>query len=103
MMDSMTTFEKLQSAIAEKSARVGIIGLGYVGLPLVRTFAQAGFRVLGFDVDATKVERLKRGESYIGHIASEWIAEVIGQGRFEPTADMTRLAEADAIVICVPT
>jgi UDP-N-acetyl-D-glucosamine dehydrogenase len=82
---------------------VGIVGLGYVGLPLVRTFVEAGFRCLGFDVDAAKVERLQRGESYIGHIPGAWIADCIQSGRFEPTADLQRLAEADAILICVPT
>jgi UDP-N-acetyl-D-glucosamine dehydrogenase len=82
---------------------VGIVGLGYVGLPLVRTFVAAGFRVLGFDVDATKIERLKNGESYIEHISGKWIQEATGQGKFEPTANMTRLGEADAILICVPT
>jgi UDP-N-acetyl-D-glucosamine dehydrogenase len=99
----MSHFEPLCQAIEAKSARVGIVGLGYVGLPLVKTFVAAGFRVLGFDVDAGKIERLRQGESYIGHIASEWIAAAVGAGRFEPTADMRRLAEADAILICVPT
>ena len=63
----------------------------------------AGFRTLGFDVDQTKVDRLLAGESYIEHISSEWIAECIRQNQFEPTADMERLAEADALLICVPT
>lgn len=94
---------ELQKAIREKSALVGIIGLGYVGLPLVRAFAEAGFRTLGFDVDQSKVDRLSRGESYIAHIPSAWIAECIASGRFRATADMRRLAEADALLICVPT
>jgi UDP-N-acetyl-D-glucosamine dehydrogenase len=74
-----------------------------VGLPLVQAFVQAGFRTIGFDVDETKVARLRRGESYVGHIPSERIAEWLTAGKFEPTADMGRLQEADAILICVPT
>lgn len=89
--------------LADHSACVGIIGLGYVGLPLVRAFVSAGFRTLGFDTDAAKVARLSAGESYIGHIPSAWIDECVRNGRFSPTADMARLAEADALLICVPT
>jgi UDP-N-acetyl-D-glucosamine dehydrogenase len=95
--------KKLEDAIRNKTARVGVVGLGYVGLPLIRAFVSAGYRTLGFDVDQSKVERLKAGESYIAHIAPEWIAESIAAERFEPTAEMQRLAEADAILICVPT
>ncbi|HWA97261.1 MAG TPA: NAD(P)-binding domain-containing protein, partial [Pirellulales bacterium] len=93
----------IEQAIRNKTARVGVIGLGYVGLPLIRAFVAAGFRTLGFDVDASKVERLKAGESYIGHIPSAWIAECINSGKFEPTCDMQRLGEADVVIICVPT
>jgi len=89
--------------IEERKALVAVIGLGYVGLPLVELFATVGFRVLGFDIDATKVEKLQRGESYIGHIASERIALLRDSGRFEATADFVRLGEPDAILICVPT
>ncbi|HZN34496.1 MAG TPA: NAD(P)-binding domain-containing protein, partial [Pirellulaceae bacterium] len=99
----MSSAAQLRRAIDDKTARVGIVGLGYVGLPLARTFVAAGFRVLGFDVDAGKVEKLRRGESYIGHIPGEWIKECIAAGRFEPTADMALLREPDAILICVPT
>jgi UDP-N-acetyl-D-glucosamine dehydrogenase len=93
----------LKQAIDEKSARVGVVGLGYVGLPLIRAFVAGGFRTLGYDIDQSKVGRLLSGESYIGHIPSAWIADCIANHRFEPTADMQRLAEADAILICVPT
>jgi UDP-N-acetyl-D-glucosamine dehydrogenase len=94
---------RLRKAIGEKTARVGVIGLGYVGLPLIRVFVKAGFHTLGFDVDPRKVERLLAGESYIAHIPSDWIATCIARKSFEPTADMRRLGEADALVICVPT
>ncbi|MDR2437959.1 MAG: nucleotide sugar dehydrogenase [Planctomycetaceae bacterium] len=94
---------QLEKRIADKTALVGIIGLGYVGLPLIRAFIKAGFRTLGFDVDPKKIEKLKAGESYIAHIPSEWIKKYIADGSFEPTTDMNRLAEADTLLICVPT
>ncbi|HYW79329.1 MAG TPA: nucleotide sugar dehydrogenase, partial [Thermoguttaceae bacterium] len=97
----MTT--SLEKAIADKTAIIGIAGLGYVGLPLIRAFVAAGFRTMGFDVDQTKVDRLLAGESYIEHIPSDWIRKCIGEKTFEPTADMSRLKEADAVLICVPT
>src|SRR5947209_11236005 len=87
----------LQRKIEARSARVGVIGLGYVGLPLVELFAGRGFPVLGFDVDVAKVERLQSGQSYIGHIASERVAALRDGGRFEATCDFGRLNEADAI------
>jgi UDP-N-acetyl-D-glucosamine dehydrogenase len=95
--------QTLRDAIQRKTAKVGVIGLGYVGLPLIKAFVEAGYSTLGFDVDERKIERLLRGESYIGHIASQWIGQSVRQDRFAPTADMTRLGEADAVLICVPT
>jgi UDP-N-acetyl-D-glucosamine dehydrogenase len=100
---SSGVYEKLKDAIVAKTATVGVIGLGYVGLPLVRAFVQAGYRALGFDVDPNKIRRLEEGQSYIRHIPSEWIAEWHQGDKFQATADMSRLAEADAILICVPT
>jgi UDP-N-acetyl-D-glucosamine dehydrogenase len=99
-MDRRATLEKL---LGDKTARVGVIGLGYVGLPLIRAFVKAGFRTLGFDVDGDKVQRLLAGQSYIEHIPSEWIADCVSSGAFEPTADLRRLSEADALLVCVPT
>jgi UDP-N-acetyl-D-glucosamine dehydrogenase len=93
----------LQELISQRQAKVGVIGLGYVGLPLIQAFVGAGFRTLGFDVDASKIQRLLRGESYIGHIPSPWIKQCLESKTFEPTADMQRLKEADALLICVPT
>ncbi len=99
----MNLIEKIKS----RQALVGIIGLGYVGLPLVLHFCEVGFPVLGFDTDVRKVERLNRGESYIKHIPSELLAEAIqlreGKGQFAATGDMSRLREPDVLIICVPT
>lgn len=94
---------QLAAKIAEKSARIGIIGLGYVGLPLISAFTNAGFRCIGFDVDERKVTQLKSGKSYIKHISSERVSDWIHRGVLDPTSDMTRLSEADALLICVPT
>ena len=94
---------KVKKLIDDKSAMVGIIGLGYVGLPLVKAFMDGGFRTIGFDVDASKVESLLAGKSYIKHLPGEWISQCIEEGKFEPTSDLSRMAEADALLICVPT
>ncbi|HEX8200558.1 MAG TPA: nucleotide sugar dehydrogenase [Isosphaeraceae bacterium] len=88
--------------IHARTARVGIIGLGYVGLPLARAFTEQGFAVLGFDVDPVKVAKLQEGESYIGHLPAEVIGAMRRRG-FEATGDFGRLDEPDAIIICVPT
>src|SRR5262249_21402758 len=93
---------RLGGAIDGRTARVGVIGLGYVGLPLVEMFAGKGFPVLGLDIDPVKVERLEAGESYIRHIASERVAALRNSGRFEPTNDFSRLGEAYAVLISVP-
>lgn len=98
-----TSAAALGAAIEQKTAKIGVIGLGYVGLPLIRTFIAAGFENLGFDVDKSKVESLLAGRSYIEHISSEWIGQCVAEGKFSPTADMDRLAEADVLLICVPT
>ncbi len=95
-------FADLLSRIQRRKAVIGIIGLGYVGLPLAWTFSNKGFRVLGFDIDANKVNHLARGESYIGHIPASTVREMRAAG-FEATADFSRLSEPDAILICVPT
>ena len=95
--------QQLAEKIANKSAKIGIIGLGYVGLPLISAFTNAGFRCLGFDVDAEKVRLLKGGQSYIKHISSDRISDWIQRGVLDPTNDMSRLVEADALLICVPT
>jgi UDP-N-acetyl-D-glucosamine dehydrogenase len=94
---------KLEEALRNKTAKIGVIGLGYVGLPLVRTFVGAGLQTLGFDVDQSKVDSLQAGKSYIEHISSEWIQQCVAGGKFRATADMRRLAEADVLLICVPT
>src|SRR5882724_2338293 len=101
--------------LASERATVGVIGLGYVGLPLSLTMADAGKRVVGLDVDAAKIERLVRGESYIRHVAAERIAARIGRiekiaeldkapsAKIYPTADFAALESCDAVIICVPT
>jgi UDP-N-acetyl-D-glucosamine dehydrogenase len=95
--------QALASRIKDRSALVGIIGLGYVGLPLALAFAEKGFKVLGFDVDPQKVDQLTAGECYIKHLDCERVERAVAAGRLEATADFSRLAEPDAILICVPT
>ena len=95
----MGLFEKIESF----EAKIGVIGLGYVGLPLVREFASKGFEVTGFDIDARKIDMLNRGESYIKHIPSSLVERLRSKCRFEATADYARLAKIDCILICVPT
>jgi len=89
--------------ISRKKALVGVIGLGYVGLPLAREFARAGVKVLGFDVDTAKVKALSAGRSYIEHIPASAIKEMLRSKRFAATTDFKQLRKCDCILICVPT
>lgn len=98
----VASFDSLLAKIQSKKARVGIIGLGYVGLPLARAFSESGFPVLGFDIDTAKIQKLQRGESYIKQIPSDSIRRLRDRG-FEATDRFDRLDEPDAILICVPT
>jgi UDP-N-acetyl-D-glucosamine dehydrogenase len=95
--------DSFSQAIENRQCLVGVIGLGYVGLPLIDAFTNAGFRCLGFDVDQKKVDALKAGKSYIKHISSDKIANWLTKGLFDATADISRLSEPDALLICVPT
>lgn len=88
--------------ITDKSAVIGIVGLGYVGLPLMLRFAEVGYKVLGFDIDQSKVDALHAGKSYIEHISADSIASARAAG-FEATTDFSRAPEADALILCVPT
>lgn len=94
---------KLLDRIQNRSALVGVIGLGYVGLPLALAFVESGFGVLGFDVDDEKVECIRRGECYIRHLDGGRVAAARATGRLGCTNDFTRLGEPDAIFVCVPT
>ena len=102
-MNEISAFEKLRLALSDRSAIAGVIGLGYVGLPLSMAIARASFRVIGFDVDSTKPPRLNAGEPYIGGVSGGELARHVHGGRFAATDDFNRLGECDVIVICVPT
>jgi UDP-N-acetyl-D-glucosamine dehydrogenase len=93
----------LRAKIDDRSAVIGILGMGYVGLPLALTFTERGFRVLGFDVDPVKVEQLNGGTSYIPHLDGGRIPRAVEAKRLAATTDFSRLGEADALLICVPT
>jgi UDP-N-acetyl-D-glucosamine dehydrogenase len=97
------TMAKTTTKFASKSARVGVIGLGYVGLPLALLYARGGLPTTGFDIDSNKIEKLSKGESYIHHIPSESVGSEVTRGAFRATADFSQLREMDAIIICVPT
>jgi len=98
--------EKMKNQLIEKlnnkTAVIGVLGLGYVGLPLMLRYAEVGYKVLGIDIDQEKVDLLNDGKSYIEHIASENVAKAVERG-FEATADFSRATEADALILCVPT
>lgn len=93
----------LKAKISARTATIGVVGLGYVGLPLLHAFIEAGFSTIGYDVDQKKVDSLNGGQSYIAHIPSEWIGRWLKEEKFDATVDMERLSEADAVLICVPT
>ena len=98
----MNIEERIRS-ISEQKIAVGVVGLGYVGLPLLLEFCRKGFRVVGFDILADRCKQLLDGDSYIKHISSESIAEEVRSGRLDATADFGRVAEVDALLLCVPT
>jgi len=89
--------------IEQHDATIGVVGLGYVGLPLVLTFGKKKFKVIGFDIDQKKTKSLQAGKSYIQHIPNEKIAELVASDRFKPTTHFELISECDAILLCVPT
>ncbi|MCC6427981.1 MAG: nucleotide sugar dehydrogenase [Phycisphaerales bacterium] len=93
----------LISRFQSRQARIGVVGLGYVGLPLVRAMHDAGFAVTGFDIDQAKIDMLRRGQGYLKHLGDRLFADLAASPRFEPTSDPQQLASCDAIVLCVPT
>jgi UDP-N-acetyl-D-glucosamine dehydrogenase len=93
----------LKTTIQDGSAVVGVIGLGYVGLPLLRAFCAAGHRVIGFDVDQRKIDLLRRSENYLKHLGADFVKDMVSSGRFDATTDSRRMAEADVLISCVPT
>lgn len=95
--------DRLEALIASRQAVVGVVGLGYVGLPMVRAVHDAGYRVIGFDIDQTKVDRLRRGEAYLKHLGEDLARHLAASERFEPTTDPSQLGNADVVVLCVPT
>jgi len=94
---------RIEEKIGNRSARVGIVGLGYVGLPLAVAFAMAGFKVLGFDIRPNNVDSVNRGKSYIADVSDENLSSAVTKKLLEATTDQSRLGEVDAICICVPT
>src|SRR4051812_16695996 len=93
----------LAGKINNGSAVIGVIGLGYVGLPLLNAFHQAGHRVIGFDIDTKKIQMLKKGENYLKHLGETLLRPMLSSGRFDATSDASRMGEADALISCVPT
>lgn len=100
---SKSPAEDLSHLLETRQAKIAVIGLGYVGLPLIRALIDAGYSTIGYDIDTRKVDLLKRGESYIQHIASETISEWVNAGSLLPTAQQADLAKGDVVLICVPT
>src|ERR1700754_3158378 len=100
---TVATLEALKAKIEAKTARVGIVGLGYVGLPLAAEFAKAGFQVTGIDVQESKVAGLNRGESHVQDVPSSDVGTMVKDQRFSATTDFSVVRELDTLNICVPT
>src|ERR1700685_3282794 len=98
-----TTAAALEEKIRNRTARVGIIGLGYVGLPLAMEFAKAGFSVTGIDIQPSKVSQLKRGQSYVQDVPSDTLRKWVSEGKFRATSDFSVISDLDTINIAVPT
>ena len=94
--------QNLIDALRDKKAVIGIVGLGYVGLPLVLRYAEVGYKVIGFDIDRTKIDALSQGRSYIEHIPESAVQAANARG-LEATTDFERASEVDALILCVPT
>ncbi|MCA9285765.1 MAG: nucleotide sugar dehydrogenase [Phycisphaerales bacterium] len=97
------SYHELLARLEQRTATIGVVGLGYVGLPLVHAVHDVGYPVIGFDIDDRKIERLRRGESYIRHLGDDLFKLLASSKRFRPTADPAALGDADAILLCVPT
>ncbi len=98
-----TVANSLEKKILNRDATIGVIGLGYVGLPLIHAFIEGGFSAIGYDIDQAKIDMLMQGKSYIAHIPESWLEKWLAEKKFLATADPQQLAAADAILICVPT
>ena len=96
-------YRKLQQRIEDRTAHIGILGLGYVGLPLARAFCQAGFAVNGFDVDVERIEQLNKGESPLTHFSNDELNDLVERGVFFATDDFKLLRRMDVAIVCVPT
>jgi len=103
MTSAPSAYDKLKEKIDSDTALVGVIGLGYVGLPLAHAMHQGGLPVLGFDIDRSKIDKLERGENYLKHLGAEMTTTLSGSERFSATTDFARLGECDAVIVAVPT
>ena len=97
------SFNELNCKISDKTSKIGVFGLGYVGLPLVKTFCAQGFNCVGFDIDESKISSLNNKKSYIRHISDEVIKDLMDSGRFHPTSDFSKASDVDVLIMCVPT
>src|SRR5258706_13439889 len=98
----LSTKDQLIQKLNKKTASIGVVGLGYVGLPLSLTYSEKGYNTVGFDIDEKKVRHLNAGETYIEHIREKKIQEALKQG-FQATTDMSLASHMDALIMCVPT
>src|SRR5699024_7737288 len=95
--------ESVLQKINRREAVIGVVGLGYVGLPLAVEKAKAGYRVIGFDIQQKRVDMVNQGINYVGDVVDEELSQIVGDGKFRATTDYSEIAEVDAVAICVPT